>query len=407
MATYNIQSLLADLQGVLHGTQLNQIQGVDNLIYRAARRLLLDIDPQETKRTVEFINPIFNTVYDYPIATDVKGNKLIDIRPQINRIPRDIWSQSYNQAFDIAKQNLYMSKNMFTLNFNTGIKTIRINAPYINPPVIINQVEAITTNGTWSVGGTASNLAVNNSNYVQGGGSLQFNLGVGTGYLVNSTMTAVNLSAVVNQASIFLNTYFQTGSGITSVELQFGSDASDYYDLTVTQTQQNTAFQNGWNLLQYAWENSTVVGTPNAAAINYVKVIYTVTTIQTGCLLNGINSILGSVMEYEYYSKYLFRDAITGVFQETVTDNSNLINLDTESYNLLFNLSAAYAFQQQQGLDAMFYDGNFFMREYQEGVARYNALYKSEVQKPQSTYYGMPRVKNNRFIGGKFTSPSS
>jgi len=49
------------------------------------------------------------------------------------------------------------------------------------------------------------------------------------------------------------------------------SDASDYYDLTVTQTQQNTAFQNGWNLLQYAWENSTVVGTPNAAAINYVK----------------------------------------------------------------------------------------------------------------------------------------
>jgi len=407
MATYNIQSLLADLQGVLHGTQLNQIQGVDNLIYRAARRLLLDIDPQETKRTVEFINPIFNTVYDYPIATDVKGNKLIDIRPQINRIPRDIWSQSYNQAFDIAKQNLYMSKNMFTLNFNTGIKTIRINAPYINPPVIINQVEAITTNGTWSVGGTASNLAVNNSNYVQGGGSLQFNLGVGTGYLVNSTMTAVNLSAVVNQASIFLNTYFQTGSGITSVELQFGSDASDYYDLTVTQTQQNTAFQNGWNLLQYAWENSTVVGTPNAAAINYVKVIYTVTTIQTGCLLNGINSILGSVMEYEYYSKYLFRDAITGVFQETVTDNSNLINLDTESYNLLFNLSAAYAFQQQQGLDAMFYDGNFFMREYQEGFARYNALYKSEVQKPQSTYYGMPRVKNNRFIGGKFTSPSS
>jgi hypothetical protein len=151
----------------------------------------------------------------------------------------------------------------------------------------------------------------------------------------------------------------------------------------------------------------TTVGSPNASAINYVKVIFTTTVIQTGCLLNGINSILGSVMEYEYYSKYLFRDAITGAFQETVTDNSNLINLDTESYNLLFNLCALYAIQQQQGLDATFYDGNFFQNEYNIGIARYNALYKSEVQKPQSTYYGMPRVKNNRFIGGRFTSPSS
>src|ERR1051326_2639403 len=103
--SYSVLDLKNDLSGVLHGTTNSQIQNLDGVINRAARQLLLDLDPQETKRTVEFVNPIFNTVFDYPIAADVKGNKLIDIFPQVQRIPQDIWTQAYNQAFDVAKQN--------------------------------------------------------------------------------------------------------------------------------------------------------------------------------------------------------------------------------------------------------------------------------------------------------------
>jgi hypothetical protein len=190
---YSVLDLKNDLEGVLHGTTNNQIQNLNGVINRAARQLLLDLDPQETKRTVEFIAPIFNTVFDYPIAADVKGNKLIDIFPQVQRIPQDIWLQDYNQAFDVAKQNIFSMTNMFTMNFNSGLKTIRINAPWLNAPVVINEIEAIATNGTWAIGGTASNLAVNNSNFAQGSGSLQFNVTVGTGYIENSTMTAIDL----------------------------------------------------------------------------------------------------------------------------------------------------------------------------------------------------------------------
>ena len=84
---YSVQTAKNDLAGVLHGTQLSQIQNLDGVFNRAARQLLLDLDPQETKRVVEFTNPIFNTVFDYPIAADVKGNKIIDIRPQVRRLP--------------------------------------------------------------------------------------------------------------------------------------------------------------------------------------------------------------------------------------------------------------------------------------------------------------------------------
>lgn len=396
--SYNIQQLKNDLTGVLHQTQLNQITNLDGVIDRAGRRLLLDVDPQETKRILEFVNPIFNTVFDYPIAEDVKGNKLIDIRPQVRRLPRDTWGQAYNQAFDIAKQNIYSNANMFTMNFNTGIKTIRIDAPFLNPPAIINQADNLTDNGTWNVGGTGSDLTVDNVNFVQGAGSLKFNTTVGAGYVENSTMSAVDLSSVENQSSLFTYVYAPTGTNLTSVELRFGSSSSDYYYKTVTVNQNNTAFINGWNLCQFVWKDMSFTGNPDASAINYVRVTVNTTGTNTGFRVNGINSILGSVLEYEYYSKFLFRDSDTGAFQETVTDDSNLINLDTESYNLLFNIVAYYAVQQQQGSDST-YDASYFLKEYTDGVTRYKSMYKSELQKPQTIYYVQPNKSYRRFFG--------
>lgn len=368
------------------------------MIDRSARKLLLDVDPQETKRTVEFVNPIYNGVFDYPIAADVKGNKIIDIFPQVQRLPYDIWLQAYNQAFDVGKQNIFTSQNMFTMNFDTGIKTLRINAPYLNPPVIINQIEAIATNGTWAVGGTASNLSVNNTNFAQGAGSLQFDVTVGTGYLENSDMTAVNLEDVENQSSLFVWVYVPTGSNLTSVNLRWVSASGAYWSSTVTQNQQGVAFVNGWNLCEFVWSSASTTGSPDSTAIDYARISLAMTGTNTGCLVNGLDSVLGTVLSYSYYSKYLFRDAITGAFQETVTDDSNLINLDTESYNLLFNLVAFYAVQQQQGVDST-YDASFFKKEYDDALVRYKSMYKSELQKPQSNYYSMPYKGYGGFLG--------
>lgn len=400
---YTILDLKNDLEGVLHGTTNNQIQNLDGVINRAARQLLLDLDPQETKRVVQFIAPIFNTVFDYPIAADVKGNKIIDIFPQVQRIPQDIWLQQYNQAFDVMKQNIFSMTNMFTMNFNSSVKTIKLNSPWLNPPVIVNQIEAIATNGTWAIGGTASTLSVNNTDFVQGVGSLQFNTTVGTGYIQNSTMTAINLSSYVNQSSMFVWVYAPTGTNLTSVELRWGSSASNYYAKTVTLNQQGTVFVNGWNLCQFDWSSASTVGSPTSSAINYARISLVTTGTNTGFKVNGLENILGTVLSYSYYSKYLFRNVSTGAYQETVFADSDLINLDTESYNLLFNMVAYLAAQQQQGVDST-YDGSVFKQAYDAGILRYKAMYKSELQKPQGSYYNMPNSGYNSIIGRGFNN---
>ncbi len=400
--SYSIQDANADLEGVLHGTTTNQIEGLDNLYNRAARQLLLDLDPQETKRTLQFTTPIFNGVNQYAIAPDVKGNRIIDIKPQVDRTSNDIWLQSYNQAFDVAKNQCFAAGNMFTMNFNTGLKTLLINAPFLPAPIIPNQASNITSNGTWAVGGSASSLTVDNQNFVYGGGSLKFDLPSGAGYLENSTMSATNMSTNVNQGTFFLWVYMPTGSQFTNVKFRWGSSSSAYYEVTATQTQQGTAFADGWNQIQFPWLGAAVTGVPDSSSITYMRVTMTTTAVQTGAHLNYITLGMGVFLQYEYYSKYLFRDAVTGVFQEKVTDSSNLINLDTETYNLFFNLAASLAAQQMQGMDAMLYDGSFFATKYAEGLARYRALYKSEAQKPQSSFYVMPTPGYGKYLGRRF-----
>src|SRR5690606_14052400 len=106
-------------------------------------------------------------VYDYPCPVDLKGNKVIDLRPQVNRSPLDQATQTYNEAFDVSKQGLL---NQFTINFNTGVKTLRISDPFLVAGVDLNQCDAISDNGTWVIGGTATDLTVNNVRYASGNG---------------------------------------------------------------------------------------------------------------------------------------------------------------------------------------------------------------------------------------------
>lgn len=398
----NVQLLQNRLTRFLHGTSLDEITNPLDLIYEAGQQLILDVDPQEMKVITQI--PLFNSVYDYPCPVDLKGNGAIDIFPQVNRQWSDYWFQQYNQQFDLSK--LTSLQDSFTVLFNRSTKSLRINSPTLTAPTILNQVSGISNNGTWTIDGVfATSLTANNTNFQSGGGALQFNLATGTGFISNSTSGSVSIFSMLNQGSLFCYVYLPTGSQFTSITLTWGSSSSNTYSVTVTQNQLGVAFNNGWNLLQFPWLGATVSGTPNPASITYLKVSMTCTASQTGVLVNDIFAEMPLLCNLEYYSKYLYRDNITGIYQETPTDPSNLINLDTESFNLLVYECGLVMAQQVQGVDALFYDATYFSNKYDAGVERYKALYKSEKQIVQSSYYTMPNkgyngtINSNTFWG--------
>lgn len=415
MSTFSITNLGADLQAQLHGTTLTNVSNLFGLYNRAASQLLLDLDPQEMIRYMPITTPVANQVFNYALPPDVKGTKIIDILPVGGRnlAPgqngNTVYLQQYNQAFDVSKLGSagsgcwagWPSSPSTSVIFNSGLKSLQLNSPQLPAPTVLNTANNTTSNGTWSTGGGATNLLNDQINFVSYGGSLMFELQAGftSGYLQNTTMSSNNLSAYQYQLEHLLYTYLSTPNSISGVEFWLGSDNNgtftNYYSLTVSTTQQNTIFQNGWNFLDYLWSNMTVHGTPNNDALGSIRVTWHYdSTQQNGVRLNDIFSVLGMSFQMEYYSKYLFSNAITGAWQETVLSNSDLINLDTESYQIYLWQVCYQAVQQVQGLSAIVFDANYFLQLYQQSLERYKSQNKSQVQIPQTTYYQLPRGQN-------------
>ncbi len=392
--SYSISTLKNNVVAQFHGTTSNKIVDFDGLINRAARQVLLDVDPIETIRISQLSSPIFNSVWNYACPTDLKGTGIIDIRPQVNRQNTDIVQQVYNQQFDLSKLTDLMNK--VTVQWNTQVKSLRINVPGLTAPTQLNTCDSLTGNGTWAATSTASNLSVDNVNFVSNSGSLKFDLAITgpTGYLENSTMAQVDLSDWASQGYFFLYTYLPTASAFTNVNIRIGSSSANYYSMDATVTQDNTAFQNGWNLLSFAWSGATTTGSPDSSALDYIRVTWTYSgAAQVGIRLDQITASLGSIFEIEYYSKDIFRSA-AGTFKEEETLDTDLVNLDTESYNLLLWKVSEYVAQQVQGLDAQYNDGPYFANLYLQTLARYQALNKSQRQKLTGTYYRLPRPQS-------------
>jgi len=401
MSNYSVLNAKSDLTGIVHGTTLNQITNLNGLFNRAARQLLQDLDPAETIR-YSLIGPVFDQVFDYSCPIDLKGTKIIDIAPQVNRLG-NVFLSRYNQDFDIAKT--FSLQDLFTITYNGSIKVLKLNFSQAPSPIVVDTMSSITDNGTYSVSGGGANLSVDSQNFVVGGSSLKFDLSLGqsTGYVQNTTLTTVDLTDTLNEGTQFLWVYLPNASSVTAIELRWGSSTSNYYSLSVTTTQSGTAFQNGWNLLSFNWSSASTTGTPVITDINFVRVTFSYdSTLQTGVHVNGLTSQLGSLLNVEYYSECLFRDSLTLAFQATVTDDSNLINLELDSYNIYLNQLSYLVCQQLQGSDAQGFDAGFFLTSYQEGIKKYKAMYKGQVQKPQSNYYHLPFRGFNRFIGRRW-----
>jgi hypothetical protein len=381
---YTILDLQNDLSGVLHGTTTNQITNFYGLVFRAASNVLSQIDPEETRRTTALSAIYGQAAFDYAAPTDLKGNRFIDLRPLANRMVTDVPQQLRSQDFDVRKTWLTSGSKVEVHN-DTGTKTLRIAIP-AKLKVTLNSDDGVTENGTWAGTGVATGLADDDYNFVEGSGSIKYSTsGAGNAILTNSTMTDSDLSEMWGEEVIFIWTFQPAAADGTSYRYDWGTDASNYKYNTVTAQWDGTAFQAGWNLLGFLASTATTVGTPTSTAIGYGKLTVAASAAVTVLRLDSIVASGPTYMELEYYSKYLFRDS-TGTFKEKPTATTDIINLDTDSYNVLFTEVAKLCAQQQQGKDSGF-DYSFFEKEAEKALVAYYRKYPSQAQKATGTYY--------------------
>jgi len=393
---FTIADAKNDLTGIVHSTSLDKVKNMDSLFYRAARNLLAKVDPPETIRTAQITNAVHDDVYDYAVPSDLKGNKVIDISPQVNRTEADSFSQRGIKWF--AK---YLETNTFSIRHDNGNKTLRMAANVTPSPVTLNEMDSLADNGTWAVAGGGTNLTKDSLNYVLGSACLNFDAdGLSADVSIQTAdMTAVDLSDEDEIAQFFVWVYVPDPSIFSSIDLYWGNDlTANYWKASATAPHDAISVKTGWNLFRFNWNGATESGAVNAATIDSLKITInqTAATSETDYRVDRIVCSSGEIWEIEYYSEYLFRSS-AGTFQERTTDDTDIVNLNDDGYNLFINECAYLIAQQVQGANGQS-DRDFF-REELEGILpnsvktklglyeKYKVDHPSQAIKRQQSYF--------------------
>lgn len=320
---------------MMKGTSIREIKDFYSTAQAAASRMLARIDTEETRRTQTLSTPFWDNVQDYVAPTDYK--RMIDIRPQANRDSIPGLSDFTQTGARQFRERL--DANSFSIQWNNGVRTLRAQRLPVGNVTTLDTFDSYTANGTWSTAGDGSGLYNEPLNFVQGIGSVGFNLSgsTGAGNLVNTTAAATDLSALLYKDSSFCYVYIPLGtsSRFTSFKLRRGSSTGAYKEATATAKGDGTAFTDGWNFLRFDWTSATTTGSPDDTknTYRYFGIAYSVGAAITGFLVDSWTDALGSLYECEYYSEYLFRTS-AGVWEAAPTDDSDLLNVSYASYEI-------------------------------------------------------------------------
>lgn len=332
-----VEDLKEDVQAVLTGIDLDEVLDLYGSFERAVATMIQKADVPETMIRQPIM--LYSGVTYYTPDPRMFGTGVIDIRPQaVNTWAGQVYKRPISDFKQLQRRLPY--GYTVTFEYHDGDPLMGIIQGKTVPQTNIDSMSSATG---WVAGGNASGLVQDNTVYYQAPASLRFNLasaGV-QGTLAKTLTTALDLTKYQGVGVAFLAAYFPNADLIGSVELRLGSDAANYYSVTVTEGFLGAFFSNDFNqLLAFDWAGATTVGAPVVTAMNYVEVI---TNYTTGTQLNnvrygGLWISLPSPHEILFYSAAAFRDGASGPFAVNISGNGqgdeNEIIFRDAAYNI-------------------------------------------------------------------------
>lgn len=224
--------------------------------------------PWQIKKVNFNYNPGVNTYALDTIVTDFKTPITMKYYKPNNKVA-EFWMVSPNR-FDSA----ILWSRRFAVDVSDRIQTLRVTSidgswAAINPATAYNQ------NGTWVGASAIGTVATDNYEGYTYPSSVSFAFNGTSGTLANSTMQALDLSMYQNRSNIYLDIDPPAVTSLTSFTLKWGTDASNYYQVSVTTDYLGAAFAAGWIRLKFAWNSPTTVGTPTVSSMSYVQLTVT------------------------------------------------------------------------------------------------------------------------------------
>jgi hypothetical protein len=345
MAYKTIANLRDSTSGMLQGLNLNNVTNLNVLFERTVRSLLVELDIPEAVIKSNFI--LYDGVIDYAAPSNIFASGMIDIRPQgVSRNFGDIVEKQPVEQFDREKAWITQGYKT-TVEYDSGTGTLRIVSGIPSPRAIL---DSMTDDVGWTAAGSASGLVEDATVYWQAPASLRFNLtGASVGTLTKS-VPSQDLTAYQGIGVAFLALYVpSTVANLTSITLRIGSDASNYYEVTVTTGFIEAFKANKWQLIAFDLAGATTTGSPTITAMDYVQVRVThgasIANVHVGDLWIALPS--PTTLIYETDAIFL-NTTISQAPSNTITNNDDQILLNNAAY-AIYEKKCAIEIAMQQG----------------------------------------------------------
>jgi hypothetical protein len=359
----------------------------------AMREVIRDLDLRSMKRLAAAID-VFDDIYDFACPSDIKGIKIIDLVPQVNRSSNFEINLTTPEEFDRRKS---FDKTLVAFNDHDGLRKLRLAVIVNSNKQTISPLDSTTSGGgTWSATGDATNIRADSQNYVEGAGSLLWDIGAGgtgTAGIVNTSLNTFDITNYLLQGSVFLWVYVQTTTHLSSFTLRLGSSSSNYYSFTVTQTNEGNSFSSGWNLLRFDFSSASTVGSPTATSTKYAYIVATSSpaiTSSPNWRFDGLIIANGQWNQVLYYSKYGWQDSSTSAWKENATVSGDYLNVDTEEFNLVVLRAKMESDRRLRDWNAHTIDKEM----YEEAKAAYLDMYPSDARPLVQTHYDLASSLN-------------
>lgn len=393
MPTYTQDNLVTSVKVRLHN-QLGQVAGSSSntasiavAINDAVRKVTGELDLRSMKRKSTVAPNLFNDIYQYNCPTDLKANKVIGIQPQIP--DRSRFSEYHivpEENFDQLKQS---RSNLISFTDRDMTRKILASVSVNDLGFTVSPLDDLTTGGTWSAFGDATNLVADTYDYVKGNGSIKADISSAGGTtfgIQSSNIPTFDLTNYKSNGSAFVWVRITSTTNITNYKLRLGSDSSNYYEMTATTTNEGTSFTTGWNLLRFDFSGKSTTGTPDDDACDYAALYMTKAAgkiSETDYRFDHIIVKLGQINNLVYYSKYPWQTS-SGTWIENSTASTDKLNADTEEYDLFVEKSVE---NLALGIREYAEDWKIARENYKEMKEKYKKNYPSEALLQETDYY--------------------
>lgn len=381
--SFTVTQVKEHLTGMGHGGTLNKVRNIESMFERSASRFLLKVHPLDVMRTAALSNTVHDDVYNYALPSDFGA--LIDLYPQDDR---KSWDVAYRRAAGLFDLQKAIKERTISIEGSEGTKIIRINWR-TRQGKVLNTMNSVTANGTWSAVTGASNVEADTITKISGSASIRFDLTATGGGIDNDDMSAVDLSDEDEVADVFVWMYFPTITNLTSVTAIWGNNLTTTYWTATAQTTQadGSAFKAGWNLLKFPWSTATETGAVVPSTIDSFKITIASTGAISNIRVDNIIFSIGRNFDIKYYSKYLFKNASTGAWisQPRANQDDDLVLVDNDTLPLFLMELLTDMAQQVEGTDSAF-DINFAEKQLMTLFPAYKGLNPSMAQKVSGQY---------------------